>query len=220
MLAENFLTDDRRRLVNAGIRRGRDAEIENYRAAADVGIIDITLDVIATRGERLVLGRVRGSQRDQLPGTFGIEVLGVVEIDADGRIVAAVSFDLDDIDAAFDELDARYLAGEAVAHARIWSVVAEGYAKLNKHELAPWASDWLTIDHRMRATFEAADQTAYIRGAWDITPDLKMYIEVVHRLSNFGAVLTHAAYGSTPEGFDAEWRMIELIVAGDDTFNR
>ena len=49
-------------------------------------------------------------------------MLGVVEIDADERIAAVVVFDLDDIDAAIAELDARYLAGEAAAHAHTWSV--------------------------------------------------------------------------------------------------
>ena len=33
-------------------------------------------------------------------------------------------FDLDDFDAAIAELDARYLAGEAAAHAHTWSVIA------------------------------------------------------------------------------------------------
>ena len=32
-------------------------------------------------------------------------------------------FDLDDFDAAIAELDARYLAGEAAAHAHTWSVI-------------------------------------------------------------------------------------------------
>ena len=50
------------------------------------------------------------------------------EINADNRIAARVAFDLDDIDAAFAELDARYLAGEAAAHAHTWSVIAEVYA--------------------------------------------------------------------------------------------
>ena len=36
----------------------------------------------------------------------------------DGRIVAIVLFDLDDQDAAYAELDARYEAGEGAAHAR------------------------------------------------------------------------------------------------------
>ena len=35
-------------------------------------------------------------------------------------------FDLDDFDAAIAELDARYLAGEAAAHARTWSASLAG----------------------------------------------------------------------------------------------
>ena len=35
--------------------------------------------------------------------------------------------------------------------------------------------------------------TAYIRAAWDTTPDLSIYVEAVHRLSDLGAVVTHAA---------------------------
>ena len=41
-------------------------------------------------------------------------------------------FDPDDIDAAFEELDARYLAGEAAAHAHTWSVIAGAYAAFNR----------------------------------------------------------------------------------------
>ncbi len=65
---------------------------------------------------------------------FLTEVLGIIEINTDGRIVAAVSFDLDDVDAAFAELDARYLAGEAAAHSHTWSVIAGSYAGFNRHE--------------------------------------------------------------------------------------
>ena len=160
---------------------------------------------------------IRAATSDE---AFHIDGLELVESDADGRLGDTVAFDVDDVDAAFAELDARYLAGEAAAHAHFWSVITNGYATLNKRELPPVTSKWVTIDHRLRATFEAADQTAYIRGAWDLTPDLKMYIEAVHRLSNLGAVVTHAAYGSTQEGFDAEWRMIGLLTAGDDNIGR
>ncbi len=51
--------------------------------------------------------------------------LHVIEIDADERIAAVVAFDPDDFDAAIAELDARYLAGEAAAHAHTWSVITE-----------------------------------------------------------------------------------------------
>ena len=64
------------------------------------------------------------------------------------RIVARIGFDVDDIDAAFEELDARYLAGEAAAHSHTWSVIARAYAALNRHELPATTPDWVNIDHR------------------------------------------------------------------------
>ena len=119
MLADNFSSDDRRRVVGAGVRLGRDAQIADVRAIADLWIMRPT--VMATRGDRLVLMRVHFSGRDQGPEAFVTDVLGVVEINAYERIVATVAFGIDDIDAAFEELDARYLAGEAAAHAKTWS---------------------------------------------------------------------------------------------------
>ena len=62
-------------------------------------------------------------------------MLGIVEIDADNRVTARILFDLDDIDAAFEELDNRYLAGEAADHAHAWSVIAQTSAAFNRHEL-------------------------------------------------------------------------------------
>ena len=52
-------------------------------------------------------------------------------------------FDLDDIDAAFEELDARYLAGEAAAHSHTWSVIARNNAAFNRRELPAAAPDWV-----------------------------------------------------------------------------
>ena len=115
-------------------------------------------------------------------------------------------FDVDDIDAAFEELDARYLAGEAAA-ARAHVVGHRGaFAALNRHELPATTPDWVNIDHRRVAAFAPGDLIAYIRAAWDIAPDTKVYIEAVHRLSDLGAVVTQSATGTSQEGFDAEWR--------------
>ena len=61
--------------------------------------------------------------------------LNVVVIDTDEKIAAVVTFDLEDFDAAIAELEARYLAGEAAAHARTWSVVTAAYAGFNRREL-------------------------------------------------------------------------------------
>ncbi|BBY42410.1 hypothetical protein MCEL_07050 [Mycolicibacterium celeriflavum] len=215
MLADDFSTDDRRRVVNAGIRRGRDAEIADLRAIADVGTEAITSTAIATRGERLVLCCMRSSAGEQ-PEAFHVEALDILDVDADERIAAHIVFDLDDMDAAFEELDRRYLAGEAAAHAHTWSLVAFGYARLNRHELPPTASDWVTIDHRHGRAFPPGEMAEYILATWDVAPDMKIHVEAVHRLSNLGAVVTHAAYGTSHEGFDAEWREVVLLMFDGD----
>ena len=123
MLADNSFVDDRRRVVNIGVWEGRDVVIANLRALAEA-VTDVTSTVIAIRGERLAMTRICAPNRDRQQGDFGVEMLGIAELDTDDRLGVHVMFDLDDIDAAFEELDARYVAGEAASHARTWSVIA------------------------------------------------------------------------------------------------
>ncbi|MDT5260960.1 MAG: hypothetical protein QOD10_6040, partial [Mycobacterium sp.] len=220
ILADDFSSEDRRRVVGAGVRHGRDAEIVDMRAIADLGLTNVTSTAIATRGGRLVLSRARFSDRDHGPEAVLTEVLIIVEINADERIVATVTFDLDEFDAAFEELDARYLAGDAAAHAQTWSVIAGAYAALNRRELAATTPDWVNIDHRRLATVEAGDLTAYIRASWDDSPDFNTYIDAVHRLSDLGAVFSQVVRGISHQGFYAEWRGVDILMVGGDLINR
>jgi hypothetical protein len=57
LLDENIRTDDRRRVINAGIRKGRDAALAELSSFIDIGAQTIASDVIATRGDRLALHR-------------------------------------------------------------------------------------------------------------------------------------------------------------------
>ncbi len=218
-LADHFTQDDRRRVVGAGVRHGRQAEIADLRAIADLSITNLTSTVVATRGERLALMRVRFSFRDQGPEAFLGELLGICEINADEQLVADVSFDLDDLDAAFEELDARYLAGEAAAHARTWSVISRGNAAANRNATLLMTPDASMIDRRLRTTLNADGLTAYIRATWDLTPELHMFIESVHRLNDVGAVVTHASRGTSQDDFEAEWRQITLFTLEGDLCN-
>ncbi|OBF66463.1 regulator [Mycobacterium sp. 852002-51971_SCH5477799-a] len=215
-VADNFASEDRRRVVNAGVRHGRDAGIEDVRAIAQVGFTLTMLGVVATRGGRLALVRVRAAGPD--PGTIQNDALNMVEIDADERIVASVSFDLDNFDAAIAELDARYLAGEAAAHAHTWSVIAGIYAAFNRRELP--GADWVTVDHRRGTPFASSTMLASIRAIWDLTPDLSIHVEAVHQLNKLGAVITHAQHGTSSEGFDAEWRQIQILTVEGDRIDR
>ena len=63
MMADDISIDDRRHVVNGGVRHGRDDEMANMRALAEVGLRNITSTVIATRGARLVLTRICGLSR-------------------------------------------------------------------------------------------------------------------------------------------------------------
>ena len=170
ILADDAVSDDRRRTVNAGVRHGRAAGIEDLRAAADVGFTNITSAVIATRGGRLVLTRSRASGRD--PEVIQVDVLHIIEINADERIAAVFVFDPDDIDAAFEELDRRYAAGEAAAQADIWSVVTGAYAALNRRELFATTPDWINADHRRALAFTPGELFQWVRASWELTPDI------------------------------------------------
>ncbi len=192
-------------MVGAGVRHGRDAEVTDLRAIADLGLTSVASTVVATRGELLILTRTRFSSTDVGAETFLTDILGVIEVDVDDRITATVVFDPDDFEAAFAELDARYLAGEAAAHVQTWSTIASSYAALNRRELPSMTPDCANIDHRRETAFGPGDLTAYIRVGWDVDQDINVFVAEVHRLNNVGAVITYAAHETsagalTPSG--------------------
>ena len=219
MLSDGFAIDDRRRVVNMGNLQGRDAELSVH-AYSVAGSENVATTVIATRAQRLVLTHYRFSGSDHRPDAFRIEILAVVEIDADERMAAVIVFDTDDVDAAIAELDARYVAGEAAAHTHTWSVIRQAYAAFNRHEL-PGATDWATVDRRRAHPIRIQHHdSGLLRAMWDLTPDLTIHIEAVHQLSKFGAVVTHTGRGTSPEGFDAEWRAVDILTVDGDSIIR
>ncbi|EFG77816.1 adenylate/guanylate cyclase catalytic domain protein [Mycobacterium parascrofulaceum ATCC BAA-614] len=220
LIAEDFCSDDRRSVINSGIRRGRDVEMANWRATAEVWMSDVQAAIIATRGERLALFRFTFASQDSLPEAFQAAALGVIEVNADNRFASTAVFDPDDIDDAFEELDVRYIAGEAAAHAHTWSVITRAYSAANRNELPARTPDWVNVDHRRGRAFGPGELETYMRSTWDVIPDTRIYIESVHRLSDLGALVTHAVRGTSRDGFDAEWREVSLSMVDGDRFNR
>jgi hypothetical protein len=219
MVATDSVSDDRRRIVGAGVHRGRDVNIAMLRATFDIGIENVRSTVVAIRGKRLVVDHIDFSGHDQAPEPFHSELLRVLEIDDDERIAAAVYFDPGDLDAAFAELDARYLAGEAAAYAETWSVVMQACAAINRREVFATTADFVDIDHRSLAAIGSGDLKAYIRAALN-DGDYSIYIEAVHRLSDLGAVVTLVSNGTSQEGFDGEWRMADIFRVEGDLISR
>src|SRR6202012_880306 len=191
LLADEHYSDDRRRITGAGIRRGPDDDIENFRVLADLGL-KITVEAIAVRGNRLVLTR-NLTELGEAQYPFSADLLGVVETDLDGRIAAVIGFDFEDFDAAIAELDARYLAGEGAACGRTWSAISGSYATINRHERPATTADWVDVDHRREIAMRPGDMVAYFEAGSDPDQDFKAYVEAVHRLADRGAVVTYAA---------------------------
>ena len=103
-----------------------------------------------------------------------------MEVSDAGLLQVGVAFDPDDIDAAFAELDARYLAGEAAAYAHTWSVVAGAYATLNSRQMPARTPDCVMVDRRSSITYEG-DAAQFLNATWEIAPDIAFRIEAVHR---------------------------------------
>jgi hypothetical protein len=175
---------------------------------------------VAIRGSRLVLRRLMFRDHSEVGRPIAVEALVLIEVTDDELVGANVVFNLDDVDSAFAELDARYLAREAAAHAHTWSVIANGYAALNRRELFATTPDWVNVDHRHGTGFEPGGFFEFIRAASEVAPDMRRTIEAVHRLNTLGAVFTHTAYGTSREGFDAEWRTSVLLTVDGDLINR
>ena len=201
-------------MANEGTRHGREAEIASLQSVANLGATN-SFVCIATRGDRLALCRVRGTTDD----AFYLDVLRIIEIDADERIVTRVVFDQEDIDAAFTELDARYLTGDAAPHAYAWSVVAGAYAALDRHEMPPTTPDWVNIDRQRLAMMEPGDAAAHLRAAWEALPDFSIHVVAVHRLTDLGAVVTWFAGGPSQQDFDTEQQGIGVMMVKGDLIN-
>jgi hypothetical protein len=178
------------------------------------------VEPIAIRGSRLSLTRERDRDTDDANRPIVVELLTVTEVNDGDLVHQSVDFDPDDIDAAFEELEPRYLAGEAAAHAHTWSVVAKGYAALNRRELPATTADWVNVDHRHVTGFEPGGYFAFVRAAWDVAPDMRRTIQAVHRLNTLGAVITHTGYATSREGFDAEWRTFVLLTVEGNLISR
>ena len=89
LFADDIRLDDRR----LGLRResnDRANAMAEVRLIAELGTKNITTDTLAIRGEHLVLSRARFSGRGRRPDALHTELLRIVEIAADERIVAVI----------------------------------------------------------------------------------------------------------------------------------
>ena len=132
-------------------------------------------------------------------------MLGVVEINSDNQIAAIVMFELDDFDAAIAELDARYLAGEAAAHANVLQPVMDTVGELNRHEPGPMLGRIAFADHRRVPFGSAENYGRAIEELWTLVPDARYWTKAVHALDAHGLVSTLVIEGTDAHGNELQW---------------
>src|SRR5262249_42810753 len=137
-----------------------------------------TGEVLATRGNRLMLGRYVWQGSDGHVGPSEIEYLSIIEVDDRGDHVAVVMFDPDDLDAAYAELDERYAAGEAAPYAAAWQTYLRLWRALAAQDweqlVATFAPDFVIEDHRpvgLFTSFSRDEWVASARALFDLRPD-------------------------------------------------
>ncbi len=146
-LADHSVFDDRRSLNRFEV--WDETALEATRLLFDRPTIVWHFDLLASRGARLALCRLRQSGTDRMGGTFEGEHLSLTEVDDSGRRIATILFGLDDIDAAYYELDDRFAAGEAAGASLVWQSLRTG--------MRAYATDMEALEQEFPPEFSVTD---------------------------------------------------------------
>ncbi|MBX3024108.1 AAA family ATPase [bacterium] len=171
LLAPHFRSADRTPAVQ--LELDRDEWLTSGRAMLQGGsILAIDHEVLATRGERLSLLRVRWVAGGGTVGPGQLDWLQVLEVAADGRAVAEVAFDPGDVDAAYAELDRRYAAGESAPFAAVTAAM-----EIFRHALA--ARDWEALADVLAPDLVVHDHRPL---GWEATRGPQPYVDALREL--------------------------------------
>lgn len=127
-----MILDDRRRgILLCG---DRDMFLASMRAVEDAAAPRVSSTLLATAGDRLALRRLHFAGTADGGGAVEAETLSLLEVDAEGRIAAIVSFDPDDRRAASAEMGERFLRSDAASSFPASGITA--IRALIEHDLA------------------------------------------------------------------------------------
>ncbi|HJQ82991.1 MAG TPA: nuclear transport factor 2 family protein [Candidatus Binatia bacterium] len=217
-----FRFDDRRRraLVSGDV----ELWLQNLDIVRSYSGLRTTQKLIATAGERIALVHVTHTGEVD-GGPFEGEFLRVSEIDAEGRLVASIHFDLDDRGAAFDEAEARFLAGEA---APIGGQAPIG-AMLRAFNQRRWeilagclARDAVIHDRRavsVLGTLAGPEWVDSLRTLTDLAPDAAGEVRCILAWNRHGRVDVCRQFGRR-DGGPFETVLVRVIVTDGERIER
>jgi class 3 adenylate cyclase/tetratricopeptide (TPR) repeat protein len=202
--APTLHVDDRRRLMQ--MRVPAEPSMAQLRVLFDVPGSRWTFTPIATRGDRLSLSRVLyEGDVEGGGGPLAIEYLSVDQVDGDGCFIEVVFFDVDDLDAAYTELDTCYVAGEGAAYGRVAAAMG-AFARA----ISAWDWDGLSAlvtldfvirDHGPLGREVLRGRAAYLeslKSLVDLAPDVRLRRDCM--ILSHRAALAISTWVGTREG--------------------
>src|SRR5262249_13273182 len=144
------------------------------------------------------------------------EWLVVEESSGHGLRAVMVAFDRDHLDAAYAELDARFVAGEAAPYGRYWELRPQrAVAARDWKELAAvFAPDFFIEDHRpvgLLTLRSGSEYVASVQALIDLRPDAALRVHHVLALDDRRSLWISGFVGGEPEGaFETSAVVVEL----------
>ncbi len=212
--APEFRYVDRRRLLRLDLDRER--FLEFTRSLGDMGSTRIEYTVLATRGDRLALMRHRLRAAGGEVGPSEMELLNLIETNSHGDAVTMARWDLDENDAAYAELDARYDAGEATVHERA-SRWLRGFRRALAGRdwdalVALCALDIVARNHRLVGWGTLRGPASWVEALQrllELAPDTRLHVD--HVRTSARGVLFEGAWLGTHDGGEFEIPVISAV---------
>jgi len=166
--------------------------------------------LLATRGDRLALVEERTWFVDGAAGESEILSLSIVECDTSGLVVAIFTFDIDDLDSAYDALDARYveLGGPELRP------YGHAFGSRDWDRYASFFKDDASIEDRRRAGDGSLDRDrfdAYQRAIPDLAADATVRFDHVDAASPNRSLIVGRIVG-TRDGGPFEMPFVSLAL--------
>jgi len=179
--------------------------------------------VLATAGDSLVLEHILVTGPGRAPA-FEVEALRLIEVDGEGRLLAATIFDPDDRRAASAEMLERYARSEAARC--VPAVVFEAIRAWNAHDLdrlrAALPADFALIDHRRTGVgrLDSAEaHLAFVATLFELAPDVTFeFLYVVAAEARRLLAMAHA-FGTLAGGGDFE-QVYAFLSRGNEACGR
>jgi hypothetical protein len=176
------------------------------------------VDPIAIRGPHLALCRWMFRDHSEVDRPIAVEALLHAEVTVDELISRFVLFDPDDINGAFGELTARWIASRQVAHPEVieaWHKVNEAYNRHDWNAVATHEADATYVNHRQLASGVSetiADHWRSMRALESLIPDLWVEGPEILTHSATGVVNAVVVKGTTTEGAAIELPAVILLL--------